>query len=167
MQLFVYALLFLYQTFATSASVVDGNGEIQVRDLSNAHSPRNVPYDGLAELEKRVTTIPNLVPTTTVKLSTDSTGSTQVVSPNRDGQTSSTTNAFAVPTGHSTSSVTAADSSATQVMGHHRATVTSKTITGGAMSSSPAAQSTSSKGDASSANAVPLAGILLLGLLGL
>jgi hypothetical protein len=164
MQLFAFTILFLCHSFA----IATANGENQISNLSNQRSPRNVPYDGLAQLEKRVTTIPNLVPTTTVKLSTDSTGTTQIVSPNRAGETSSTTNAFAVPTGQSTSSVTtAADSSRTQEMGHHRATATSSSIATGSSNGSPAAQSTSSKGGASNSNAVPLAGMLLLGLLGL
>ena len=174
MQLYVCALLFLFQSIATATPLVPENGEHQIRHLSSGHSPRNVQYGGLVELEKRVTTIPDLVPTTTVNLGTDSTASTQIVSPNRAGQTSSTTstttNAFAVPTGHSTSSMTATDSSVTQVMGGHRATVTSSAVTAPASSGSngsPAAKSTSSKGGASNSNTIPLAGILLLGLLGL
>lgn len=152
MQLFAFILLFFYQSFAIATPLDNENGDNQVRDLSREHSPRNVPY---LDLERRETTIPNLVPTTTVKLSTHSAST--------DRQTTNT-NAFAVCTNYGPSSMTAADSSGTQkVMGSHRATATSSSIA----ASSPASQSTSSKGSASGPTAVPLAGILLLGLLGL
>ncbi len=97
MQFLTFALLFLYQSLAIATPLAHENGEIQVRGLSQEVSPQNKPH---AALEKRQTTVPNLVPTTTVKLSTHS-GGTAVQTTN--------TNAFAVCNSHDSASVTAAD----------------------------------------------------------
>ena len=80
MQFLALALLFLCHTFAIATPLADG----QVRDLSHEHSPRNVPY---ADLEKRDTSVPNLVPSTTVKLTTHRAGT---------AKHTTNTNAFAV-----------------------------------------------------------------------
>ena len=137
----------MLQAFASANTPIFKDGKHLERDHYVRDSNQHLTRRGLAGLEKRATTIPNLVPTTTVNLKTDSIG-TQTVSPARNTQTMSTT-VHAVATGHGTSSLA---SLGTGTTGHEP--------TGNA-------ESVSSKGGAPGSSAIPWFGILVLGVLGL
>jgi hypothetical protein len=173
MQLHLFALIALFQLFA------NGN------PLSNVDG-------GLAELEKRTSSFPNLVPTTTVNLKTDSTRSTQIVSPARSGTATviihSATTTTAAPSSQASAKITrvtpspdntgssslatvssSGASSTTQNQGihHHHTTAAAGNTAASSSKASSANQSTSSQGGAGTTNTVPLIGMLFLGLLGI
>ena len=148
MQLQFLAVLFACQSIIASGKpAFDHNVKDLFRDGSHDSILRNAARHALVDLERRVTTIPNLVPTTTVNLGTDSTGTTQMVSPLRDGGTIGTVATTTLP-----KSIAGADPTGEA---------------GGRNTGKGQAQSTSSKGDASSAHTVPMIGMIVLGLLGL
>ena len=174
MQLHTFALIFLYQSFANGNPLLNVDG-------------------GLAELEKRTSSFPDLVPTTTVNLKTDSTLSSQIVSPARSGTAtviihSATTTTAAPSSSQTTASNTrvtpspdntgssslatissSGASSTTQNQGghHHHTTTAAGNTAASSSKASSAAQSTSSQGGAGTTNTVPLIGMLFLGLLGI
>ena len=173
MQLHIFALFFLYQSIANGNPLLNADG-------------------GLAELEKRTSSFPNLVPTTTVNLKTDSTYSTQIVSPARSGTATAVILSATTATGGSSSqtsatvtrvtpspdntgssslatltSATASSTTQNQGTHHHHTTAATSHTAANSPHTSPSAQSTSSQGGASTPNTVPLVGLLLLGLLGL
>jgi hypothetical protein len=145
MRIHLYAIFWTYSLAIATPTRHHNVEDLIHEDVQNS-IPRNEAHQALAALERRVTTIPNLVPAATVNLETDSTGTTQMVSPLRDGGTIGTVATTATP-----KSVAGADPT---------------TAAGDRATAAGNAKSTSSKGGASS-SAVPMVGMILLGLLGL
>lgn len=137
--------------------------------------------------QKDVTSVPDLVPSTTVHLSTDSTLKSQVVSPartiNTATLTTATTSATTTSAGSSSQSTSTSSASTTHLTGTNGGDMSSSslaalsstpgphnigTVAGNTPSTSiPDASSTSSDNAAGTINAVPLAGLLLVAALGL